>query len=65
MTGNQRMRVLLALIAALVTIAGIIWAAQSIGGDSIDCGDHTVCGHGNNGNNNGNIPDPPTEGTGR
>ena len=65
MTGKQRMRVLLALIAAAVTIAGIVWAAQTIGGDSNDCGSHAVCGRGNDNNNNGGMPASKPRETGK
>lgn len=58
MSGQQRTRVWLAVIAAIVAIAGTLvtlFATDTIGGDRNECSNQAVCGHDND-TNFGNAP---------
>ncbi|MFE9253637.1 hypothetical protein [Streptomyces sp. NPDC006879] len=50
MSSGDRRRVWLAGLATLTAIAGVLatlWATETIGGDRNECRDHSVCGHHN------------------
>jgi hypothetical protein len=51
-------KVLIALLGTAAAVVGIIFAVQSIGGDSNHCQDHSVCGRGNNVGTSGPANDP-------
>jgi len=65
MSGQQRTRVWLAIIGALVAIAGTLvtlFATDTIGGDRNECSNHAVCGHDND-TDFGGAPEPSTGST--
>ncbi len=51
-------KVLIALLGTAAAVVGIIFAVQSIGGDSNHCQDHSVCGRGNSVGTSGPTNDP-------
>ena len=51
-------KVLIALLGTVAAVIGIIFAVQSVGGDSNHCQDHSVCGRGNTGGTTGPASQP-------
>lgn len=53
MNGRQRAKVWGSGVAAVVAIVVAIWASSTIGGDSNNCKNQSVCGQGNTTNYGG------------